>query len=53
MVCGENKNDCIKAWYNNTLSEKDLAIILNPENEIVSEVIFGDNMIKVFTKDKG
>jgi len=50
MVCGENKNDCIRAWYNNTLSEKDLAIILHPENEIVSEVCFGDNMIKASMK---
>jgi len=46
VVCGENKDACIKAWYNNTLSEKDLTIILNPENKITNEVCFGDNGIK-------
>lgn len=50
MVCGENKDASIKAWYNNTLSEKDLAIVLNPENKITSTVCFGDNGIQASMK---
>jgi len=46
FVCSDNKAAVMKAWFNNQLPEQDMEVMMHPDNQITSTVVFTDKGMK-------
>jgi hypothetical protein len=46
LACAENKAALFKAWFNNAASDKDIELMMHPDNQVTINYCFSDNSVK-------